>query len=123
YPIPEARFSESINVPVGRPIPDTDVLIVDENKQPRSPGEIGEIVILSEWLARGYLNDQRVSDGPFCSFDYQGKRRRAYRTGDLGRWLSDGNVELMGRKDRQVKIRGYRIELSEIESILSAHPG
>jgi amino acid adenylation domain-containing protein len=123
YPIPETRFSESVNVPVGRPIPDTDVLIVDEKNQPLRPGEIGEIVILSEWLARGYLNGERISDGPFCSFDYQGKRRRAYRTGDLGRWLSDGNVELMGRKDRQVKIRGYRIELNEIESILSAHPG
>jgi acyl-coenzyme A synthetase/AMP-(fatty) acid ligase/acyl carrier protein len=123
YPIPETRFLESVNVPVGRPIPDTDVLIVDENNQPLRPGEIGEIVILSQWLARGYLNAERISDGPFCSFDHEGKRRRAYRTGDLGRLLSDGNVELMGRKDRQVKIRGYRIELSEIESILSAHPG
>jgi len=123
HPIPETRFPESISVPVGRPIQDTDVLIIDENDQPTAPGDIGEIVILSEWLARGYLNGERNSDCPFCNFHYQGKLRRAYRTGDLGRWLSDGNLELIGRTDRQVKIRGYRIELNEIESILSAHAG
>lgn len=123
YPIPESRLPQSINVPVGRPIQDTDVLIIDENDQPTAPGDVGEIVILSEWLARGYLNDWGMSDSSFCSFHYEGKPRRAYRTGDLGRWLSDGNLELVGRRDRQVKIRGYRIELNEIESILSAHEG
>lgn len=121
YPIPETRHPESINVPVGRPIEDAAVLIVDENNQPSAPGEIGEIIILSEWLARGYLNDERSADNRFHRLYYHGTRQRAYRTGDLGRWLSDGNVELMGRKDRQVKIRGYRIELDEIESILSEH--
>ena len=123
YPIPETRSVGSINVPVGRPIPETNVLIFDETNQPTAPGEIGEIVIVSPWLARGYLNGAQGPDGPFCTVEYQGRRRRAYRTGDLGRWLSDGNLELIGRKDRQVKIRGYRIELNEIESILSAHPG
>lgn len=123
YPIPETRAAGSVNVPVGRPIADTDVLVLDELNEPNAPGEIGEIVILSEWLARGYLNDARTSDGPFCNIEYEGQQRRAYRTGDLGRWLSDGNLELMGRKDRQVKIRGYRIELNEIESILSGHSG
>ena len=58
---------------------------------------------------------------PFCKLEHNGAERRAYRTGDLGRWLIDGNLELMGRKDRQVKIRGYRIELNEIESIISTH--
>ncbi len=123
YPIPETRLPQSINVPVGRPIEATDVLIIDESDQPTAPGDVGEIVILSEWLARGYLNDWGMSDSSFCSFHYKGKQRRAYRTGDLGRWLSDGNLELVGRRDRQVKIRGYRIELNEIESILSAHEG
>jgi amino acid adenylation domain-containing protein len=123
YPIPENRLPESINVPVGRPIEDSDVLLIDEHNQPSAPGESGEIVILSEWLARGYLNGELMVDGPFLNLYYQGKQRRAYRTGDLGRWLSDGNLELVGRKDRQVKIRGYRIELDEIESILSAHAG
>jgi len=122
YPIPETRPKESVNVPVGRPIEDADVLILDENDQPSPRGEIGEIVILSEWLARGYLNTADKPDGPFGKLDYRGRQKRAYRTGDLGRWLRDGNLELMGRKDRQVKIRGYRIELNEIESILSANP-
>jgi amino acid adenylation domain-containing protein len=123
YRIPETKAPESINVPVGRPIVDTDILILDELNEANEAGEIGEIVILSDWLARGYLNEGQPSDGPFCKLEYKGQQRRAYRTGDLGRWLNDGNLELIGRKDRQVKIRGYRIELNEIESILSAHPG
>jgi amino acid adenylation domain-containing protein len=121
YRIPETRFAESINVPVGRPIPGSDVLIVDEDNEPSARGEIGEIVIVSDWLARGYVNDRQNDDGRFGILDFEGARRRAYRTGDLGRWLSDGNLELMGRKDRQVKVRGYRIELNEIESIISTH--
>ena len=123
YRIPETRSGESVNVPVGRPIHDTHVLLFDDNDQPIAPGEVGEIVIVSPWLARGYLNGWQMVDNPFCKLEYQGNRRRAYRTGDLGRWLSDGNLELMDRKDRQVKIRGYRIELNEIENVLSAHPG
>jgi amino acid adenylation domain-containing protein len=123
YPIPETRSGESSNVPVGRPIDDTDILIVDELDEACEQGEIGEVVILSQWLARGYLNADVAATGPFCEFEYDGQQRRAYRTGDLGRWLSDGNLELMGRKDRQVKIRGYRIELNEIERILSEHSG
>lgn len=123
YPIPKTKYPESVNVPVGKPIQDATALILAENGEPSGPGEIGEIVILSEWLARGYLHGEQLSYRPFCRLFYQGKQRRAYRTGDLGRWLSDGNLELIGRKDRQVKIRGYRIELDEIESILAEHPG
>jgi amino acid adenylation domain-containing protein len=123
YPIPETKSLESINVPVGRPIEDAAVLLIDENGQDTAPGESGEIVILSEWLARGYLNSELMVKGPFGEVNHQGNLRRAYRTGDLGRWLNDGNLELVGRKDRQVKIRGYRIELDEIESIISTHAG
>jgi amino acid adenylation domain-containing protein len=123
YRIPETRSAGSINVPVGLPIHDTHVLLFDDNNEPVAPGEIGEIVIVSPWLARGYLNGWQMVDSPFCKIQYQGTHRRAYRTGDLGRWLNDGNLELMGRKDRQVKIRGYRIELNEIENVLSVHPG
>ena len=132
YPIPEEKSADSVNVPVGRPIQDTEILIFDEHNNPSAPGEPGEVVIVSDWLARGYLNDAkhndghlnngRTSGGPFCKVQHNGQERRAYRTGDLGRWLIDGNLELMGRKDRQVKIRGYRIELNEVESIISAHP-
>jgi len=123
YPIPKTKNVESVNVPVGKPIPDATALILRENGEPSEPGETGEIVILSEWLARGYLHGEEMSHRPFCRVSYQGKQRRAYRTGDLGRWLSDGNLELIGRKDRQVKIRGYRIELGEIESVISEHTG
>jgi amino acid adenylation domain-containing protein len=123
YPIPKTKYPDSVNVPVGKPIPGADVLVLGDNGEPSGPGEIGEIVILSKWLARGYLHGEQMSHRPFCRISYQEKQRRAYRTGDLGRWLADGNLELIGRKDRQVKIRGYRIELNEIESILSEHPG
>lgn len=122
YPIPETRAAGSINVPVGRPIDDAEVLVVDENDHVCQSGETGQIVILSPWLARGYLHGERMAAQPFCTFEHNGQQRRAYRSGDMGRWLIDGNLELMGRKDRQVKIRGYRIELNEIESILSEHP-
>lgn len=121
YRIPETRAFGSTNVPVGRPIDDADVLVVDENDRVCASGEVGQIVILSPWLARGYLNGDQMSSQPFCTVEHKGHQRRAYRSGDMGRWLLDGNLELMGRKDRQVKIRGYRIELNEIESILSEH--
>ena len=121
YPIPETRAAGSTNVPVGRPVDGADVLVVDENDRPYVAGEIGQIVILSEWLARGYLNGERMAAQPFCTIEYNGQKRRAYRSGDMGRWLVDGNLELMGRKDRQVKIRGYRIELNEVDSIISTH--
>lgn len=123
YPIPETRAAGSTNVPVGRPIEDADVLVVDENDEVCEPGETGQIVILSPWLARGYLHGERMAAQPFCTVEHNGQQRQAYRSGDVGRWLIDGNLELLGRKDRQVKIRGYRIELNEIESILSDHAG
>jgi acyl-coenzyme A synthetase/AMP-(fatty) acid ligase/acyl carrier protein len=123
YPIPKTKYQESVNVPVGKPIADAYALVLGDDGEPNGPGEIGEIVILSDWLAGGYLNGEQMSHRPFGRISYQGKQRRAYRTGDLGRWLSDGNLELVGRKDRQVKIRGYRIELDEIESVLSEYPG
>lgn len=123
YPIPETRAAGSTNVPVGRPIGDADVLVVDENDRVCEAGKTGQIVILSPWLPRGYLHGERMAAQPFCTVEYNGQQRRAYRSGDIGRWLIDGNLELLGRKDRQVKIRGYRIELNEIESILSEHAG
>jgi amino acid adenylation domain-containing protein len=123
YPIPDTRCLESVNVPVGRPIQDADVLILDEHDQPCSTGRVGEIVILSEWIARGYVNGDQAGNRSFCHLFHNGERTRAYRTGDLGRLLSSGDVELIGRKDRQVKIRGYRIELDEIECVLSEHSG
>jgi amino acid adenylation domain-containing protein len=122
YQIPEARHEESVNVPVGRPIRGADVLILDDEGEPCAPGQTGEVVILSDWLARGYVGAQ-TNGNAFCLIPRDGKQARAYRTGDLGRLLGSGDLELVGRKDRQVKIRGYRIELDEIESVLAEHEG
>lgn len=121
YPIPEQRCGESLNVPVGKPIPGADVMILDDTDERCAIGETGDLVIVSEWLARGYLNGHQNAHGSFQRLAHNGKTVRAYRTGDLGRLLSDGNVELMGRRDRQVKIRGYRIELDEIECVIAEH--
>ncbi|MET0647235.1 MAG: non-ribosomal peptide synthetase [Pyrinomonadaceae bacterium] len=123
YPIPDARCEGSVNVPVGRPIEGADVVILNDEGRPCEAGQTGEVVIVSDWIARGYAAGSRLNGGSFCEVSHEGERRRAYRTGDLGRRLTGGEVELTGRKDRQVKIRGYRIELDEVESILSEHPG
>lgn len=121
YPIPEERHEGSLNVPVGRPISGAEVLVLDEKGEPCAPGQTGEVVILSDWLASGYVGVAQNNGGAFCLIPRDGVEARAYRTGDLGRLLDSGELELVGRKDRQVKIRGYRIELDEIESVLAEH--
>jgi len=123
YPIPGEREPGSANVPVGHPIEGAEVLVAGEDGRPCPPGETGEIIIISEWLARGYLNGGPRGGDSFCFIDRGEKQTRAYRTGDLGRLLSSGELELVGRRDRQVKIRGHRAELDGVESMLSEHPG
>jgi amino acid adenylation domain-containing protein len=108
---------------IGRPIQKTQVLILDEKLQPVPPGEIGEMVITGEGLARGYLNLPELTDQCFIEVvDPSGKKVRAYRSGDLGRNLPDGTLDFRGRRDDQVKINGMRIELGEIKCILQSHP-
>ncbi|HTK20086.1 MAG TPA: amino acid adenylation domain-containing protein [Mucilaginibacter sp.] len=108
-------------IPIGRPVANTQIHILGENKELMPFGEIGEIYIGGDGVTRGYLNrpeltKERFIENPHKSGD------RIYRTGDIGRWLPDGNIEYMGRIDDQVKIRGYRIELDEISAILDKHP-
>lgn len=122
YRIPDDQFPETQSVPVGQPIDDAAVLIVDEMGQPCQEGEVGQITLLSNWIAKGYHNPNLTKADAFSTIWHHGKLVRLYRTGDLGRLLEDGNVEFMGRRDRQLKIHGHRLELDAVEAILAGHP-
>ncbi|MDA8527288.1 amino acid adenylation domain-containing protein [Opitutaceae bacterium] len=107
------------NIPIGQPIANTTVYIVDSHDALVPVGAVGEICTGGEGLARGYLKDETLTREKFCPHPFSSDPDdRIYRTGDLGRWTADGTVEYIGRRDQQVKIRGYRIELGEIESRL-----
>ncbi|MBU2703324.1 amino acid adenylation domain-containing protein [Sporomusaceae bacterium BoRhaA] len=107
--------------PIGRPMDNTQVYIVDRNNHLQPVGALGELCISSDGLARGYLNRPELTAEKFVENPFT-PGKRMYRTGDLARWLSDGNIEFVGRMDQQVKIRGFRIELGEIENRLLQHP-
>ncbi|MBW7476625.1 amino acid adenylation domain-containing protein [Paenibacillus oenotherae] len=106
---------------IGRPIANTKALIVGSSNQLQPVGAVGELWIGGDGLSEGYLGDSELTKMRFVNSEIMfGK---FYRTGDLGRYLSDGTIQLVGRKDDQVKIRGYRVELAEIEKQLLAAPG
>ena len=128
-----------MDIPIGCPISNTQIYILDGQLNPVPIGVNGEIYIGGIGLARGYLNQpdltaerfipnpfvgegniqEKFSEKDFCSLVPE--NLRLYRTGDLARYLPDGNIEFLGRIDDQVKIRGFRIELGEIESVLQSH--
>jgi acyl-CoA synthetase (AMP-forming)/AMP-acid ligase II len=113
----------SRSIPLGRPISNTQVYILDANQQPTPVGVAGEIYISGEGVARGYLNRPELTAERFLPDPFRhAPGVRIYKTGDLGRWLPDGKIEFLGRNDSQVKIRGFRVELGEIEARLSDHP-
>jgi acyl-coenzyme A synthetase/AMP-(fatty) acid ligase len=123
YPIPSELSDDLQSIPIGRPIANTRVYILDPRLNPVPIGTIGEIYIGGEGLAQGYLNDAELTTAKFIPNHFlTGPHQRLYRTGDRGRWLPTGNIEFIGRVDSQVKVRGYRIELGEIEAILAQHP-
>ena len=110
--------------PIGRPIANTQVYILDRHGQPVPTGVVGEIYIGGAGVTRGYLNRPGLTAQRFVPDPYgAGPGARLYRTGDLGRYLQDGNIEFRGRNDDQVKLRGYRIELAEIEARLRGCAG
>jgi amino acid adenylation domain-containing protein len=107
-------------VPIGKPIDNTQLYILDPNNQPLPERIPGELCIAGVGLARGYLNNPKLTAERFIDAEFN--QTRMYKTGDLARWLPDGNIEFLGRIDHQVKIRGFRIELGEIENCLNKHP-
>lgn len=120
YRVPE----DGAPVLIGRPIDNTRIYVLDKSGRPAPTGIPGELYIAGDGVARGYLNRpeltaERFLDDPFA----QAPGQRMYRTGDVGRYLVDGNLEYRNRLDNQVKIRGFRVELGEVEAALEAHPG
>jgi amino acid adenylation domain-containing protein len=112
-----------VAVPIGKPIGNTQVYILDQYLHPVPIGVAGELHIGGVGLARGYLNRPELTEEKFIANPFSDQPGdRLYKTGDLARYLPDGNIEFLGRIDNQVKIRGYRIELGEIEAILAQHP-
>ena len=113
----DPNTSYDSRIPIGKPISNTSIYLLDDQMNLVPEGCIGEICVSGIALARGYLNRDDLTEQSFVANPFaQGER--IYKTGDLGVWLPDGNLELIGRKDSQVKIRGYRVELGEIESWL-----
>ncbi|MBD2798088.1 amino acid adenylation domain-containing protein, partial [Xenorhabdus sp. 18] len=112
------------NIPIGRPLPNTRIYILDTQGQPVPIGVGGEIHIAGAGVARGYLNRPDLTAEKFVADPFsEHADARMYKTGDLGRWLPNGMIEYLGRNDFQVKIRGFRIEMGEIEAQLAACEG
>ena len=110
-------------VPIGRPIANTQIYLLDSRGQPVPVGIPGELHISSEQLARGYLNRPELTAEKFIPNPFGDQLGvRLYKTGDLARYLPNGDIEYLGRIDNQIKIRGFRIELGEIETVINQHP-
>ena len=117
----EADLSKS-TIPIGIPISNSTAYILGASNGLQPIGVVGEICLGGAGLARGYLNNEALTSEKFIEHPFK-DGERLYKTGDLGRWLSDGTIEFVGRVDDQVKIRGHRIELGEIESVVQGYSG
>lgn len=103
------------NPPIGRPISNTEIYLLDDERQPVAIGETGEIYIAGDGAARGYLNNPELTAERFIPNPFSKKYARLYKTGDLARYLPNGDIQFIGRKDNQIKIRGFRVEPEEVE--------
>jgi amino acid adenylation domain-containing protein len=117
-----SRDFDGAIVPIGQPIGNARMFILDRRMRPVPVGVPGEIYVASPGLARGYLGDPDRTAGAFVTHAIDGEPRRLYRTGDLGKYGVDGTVHYLGRRDKQVKVRGNRVEIEEIVARLDAHP-
>ncbi len=111
------------NVPLGRPLRNARVYVLDERRELVPPGVPGELWIGGSGVARGYWGQEEWTRERFVKDPYVSGEGRMYRSGDVVRFLEDGRLEFLGRRDRQVKVRGYRVELGEVESVLKEHEG
>jgi amino acid adenylation domain-containing protein len=119
YPLYQAPAADILNLPIGRPVANTQLYILDSLLQPVPIGVAGELYVGGVGVGRGYLNDSELTQLSFIPNPFA--QGRMYKTGDKARYLSDGNIEFLGRLDDQVKVRGFRIELGEIEAVLTRH--
>ncbi len=122
-----ATLGASISkITIGKPIANTKIFILDDNMQPLPMGITGELYVTGHGLAKGYLNRDALTNSKFIPWSLEHGTKEVsqivYKTGDLARWLPDGNLEYMGRMDEQIKILGCRVELSELEQIAVAYP-
>jgi len=113
--------TDELSIPIGAPIANTGIYILDQERKLQPIGVPGELCIFGDGLAQGYLNRPELTDEKFVEDSFR-PGTKMYRTGDLARWLPDGNIDFLGRMDYQVKLRGFRIELGEIEAALINHP-
>lgn len=120
---PDFVKNKSSRIPIGKPIDNVQIYVLDPNRKIVPIGFVGEIAIGGVCLAEGYLNSPEKTKTQFieCEFNLN-ETTRVYKTGDLGMWLEDGTVQFLGRKDNQISINGSRIEPGEIESVISKHP-
>src|SRR5207249_1988288 len=123
YHVPGPPEADATSIPIGRPIANTRVYVLDRNLRLVPIGVPGELWIAGDGLARGYVNRPQLTAERFVVHRLsETLEERLYRSGDVVRWLANGTLEFLGRLDDQVKLRGYRVELGEIETTLARHP-
>jgi amino acid adenylation domain-containing protein len=114
----QSTDSSKVKIPIGQPISDVELMIMDKDQKPCRPLIAGELYIVSNYLSNGYLDNAKQTANKFIHLYDNNRQRIAFRTGDSARRLADGSIDLLGREDRLIKLRGIRIELDEIERVL-----